>query len=121
MAQAFDAGCLQPRQDGCGYSGWRHHRLPGGDDEILEAELGLQDFVVTSWQAVMAPAGVPAPILARLEAACIESLRHPESTQRLNQIGFDVVASSAAEFRRFQEGEITRWRAVAEGANIRPE
>ncbi len=90
-------------------------------DVPTAVELGLQDFVVTSWQAVMAPSGVPAPILARLEAACIESLRHPESTQRLNQIGFDVVASSAAEFRRFQEAEITRWRAVAEGANIRAE
>lgn len=85
------------------------------------AELGLDDFVVTSWQAVMAPAGVPAPILARLEAACIESLRHPESTQRLSQIGLDVVASSAADFRRFQEAEILRWRAVVERANIRAE
>ncbi len=96
----------------------RHATIP---NVPTAAELGLDDFVVTSWQAVMAPAGVPAPILARLEAACIESLRHPESTQRLNQIGLEVVASSAAEFRRFQETEITRWRAVVERAAIRAE
>lgn len=96
-------------------------RNPTIPDVPTAAEMGLDDFVVTSWQAVMAPIGVPAPILARLEAACIESLRHPESRQRLNQLGVDVVASSAADFRRFQEAEITRWRAVVEGAQIRAE
>lgn len=99
-------------------SATRNSTIP---DVPTAAEVGLPDFVVTSWQAVMAPVGVPAPIQARLEAACIASLRHPESVQRLSQIGFDVVASSAAEFRRFQEAELTRWRAVVEGANIRAE
>jgi tripartite-type tricarboxylate transporter receptor subunit TctC len=69
----------------------------------------------------MAPAGVPAPILARLEAGCIESLRHPESAGRLNGIGLDVAALPAAEFRRFQEAEIARWREVVRVANIRAE
>ncbi len=96
-------------------------RNPTIPDVPTAGELGLTDFVVTSWQAVMAPAGVPAPILARLEAACIESLRHPESRQRLNQLGVDVVASTAADFRRFQEAEITRWRSVVESAQIRAE
>ena len=96
-------------------------RNPTVPDVPTAAEVGLSDFIVTSWQAVMAPAGVPAPILARLEAGCIESLQHPESRQRLNQIGFDVVASSAAEFRRFQEAEIARWRTVVERAQIRAE
>jgi tripartite-type tricarboxylate transporter receptor subunit TctC len=96
-------------------------RNPTIPDVPTAAELGIDDFVVTSWQAVMAPIGVPAPILARLEAACIESLRQPESRQRLNQLGVDVVASSAADFRRFQEAEITRWRSVVERAQIRAE
>jgi tripartite-type tricarboxylate transporter receptor subunit TctC len=96
----------------------RHPILP---EVPTAAECGLSDFVVTSWQAVMAPAGVPAPILARLEAACIESLRHPESAQRLNGIGLDVAALPAAEFRRFQEAEIARWREVVRVANIRAE
>jgi tripartite-type tricarboxylate transporter receptor subunit TctC len=96
----------------------RHPTIP---DVPTAAECGLQDFVVTSWQAVMAPAAVPAPILARLEAACIESLRHPESVQRLTQIGFEVVATPAAEYRRFQEAEIARWREVVRVAQIRAE
>ncbi|MDB5414352.1 MAG: LacI family transcriptional regulator [Rubritepida sp.] len=96
-------------------------RNPTIPDVPTAAEVGLDDFVVTSWQAVMAHAAIPAPILARLEAACIESLRHPESMQRLQQIGFDVVASSAADFRRFQAAEIGRWRTVVDRAHIQAE
>ena len=96
-------------------------RNPTIPDVPTAAECGVQDFVVTSWQAVMAPAATPAPVLARLEAACIESLRHPESTQRLTAIGFDVVASSAAEYRRFQVAELARWREVVRAAEIKAE
>ncbi|WP_421993884.1 Bug family tripartite tricarboxylate transporter substrate binding protein [Roseococcus sp.] len=96
-------------------------RNPTIPDVPTAAELGLSDFVVTSWQATMAPAGLPAPILAKLEAGCIRALRDPESVQRLNQIGFDVVASTAAEFRTFQEAEINRWKTVVDRANIRAE
>lgn len=96
-------------------------RNPTIPDVPTAAELGLDDFVVTSWQATMAPAGLPAPVLAKLESSCIQALRHPESMQRLNQVGFDVVASTAAEFRRFQEAEINRWKTVVDRANIRAE
>ncbi|HZH47704.1 MAG TPA: tripartite tricarboxylate transporter substrate-binding protein [Roseococcus sp.] len=85
------------------------------------AECGLADFIVTSWQAVMTQAAVPAPVLARLEAGCIEALRHPESVARLGQIGLTVVAGSAAELRAFQVAEIARWREVVRLANIRAE
>jgi tripartite-type tricarboxylate transporter receptor subunit TctC len=60
-------------------------------------------------------------VLARLEAGCIEALRHPESVARLGQIGLTVVASSAAELRAFQVAEIARWREVVRVANIRAE
>ena len=76
---------------------------------------------MTSWQAAMAPAGVPAPVLARLNAEATAALKHPESVQRLEQIGFSVVANSAAEYGAFQRAEIERWRRVVQAANIRPE
>ena len=84
-------------------------------------EQGLPDFVVTSWQAAMAPAGMPAPMLARVHAAVVAALRQPENVERLNAIGFDVVANSPEEYRAFQEAEIARWRGVVQAANIRAE
>ena len=84
-------------------------------------ESGLRDFVVTSWQAVMAPAGVSGALLARVNAAVVEALRHPETRARLEGIGLDVVANSPEEYRRFQEAEIARWRGVVQAAGIRAE
>ncbi|MGG5888085.1 Bug family tripartite tricarboxylate transporter substrate binding protein [Falsiroseomonas sp. HC035] len=90
-------------------------------DVPTAAEAGMEDFVVTSWQALMAPAGVPQPILAKVHEAAVAALKHPESVQRLGAIGFDVVASSPEEYRTFQQAEIARWREVVRSANIRAE
>jgi tripartite-type tricarboxylate transporter receptor subunit TctC len=96
----------------------RNRLLP---DVPTAIEQGLPDFVVTSWQAVMAPAGMAPALQARVHAAVVEALKHPENVQRLNAIGFDVVGNSPAEYRAFQEAEIARWREVVRAANIRAE
>ena len=96
----------------------RHPILPNVPTAI---EGGIPDFEVTSWQALMAPAAVPTPILARLNTEATAALKHPESRQRLEQIGFTVVAGSAADYSTFQRAEIERWRRVVQAANIRAE
>jgi tripartite-type tricarboxylate transporter receptor subunit TctC len=96
----------------------RNRILP---DVPTAIEQGLADFVVTSWQAVMAPAGMPPALLTRVHGAVVEALKNPENVQRLNAIGFDIVANSPEEYRRFQEAEIARWRGVVQAANIRAE
>jgi len=96
----------------------RHPILP---DVPTSAESGLQDFVVTSWQAVMAPAGVPAATMAKLHAAVTEALRHPDVQPRLEQIGFTIVADSPDSYGRFQQAEIARWRQVIQAAGITPD
>jgi len=96
----------------------RNRLLP---DVPTAIEQGLSDFIVTSWQAVMAPAGMAAPLLARVHGAVTDALRNTENVQRLSAIGFDVVANSPEEYRRFQEAEIARWRQVVQAANIRAE
>jgi tripartite-type tricarboxylate transporter receptor subunit TctC len=96
----------------------RHPTLP---DVPTAAEAGLEDFVVTSWQAVMAPAGLPQPLLAKLSGAVTEALRHPEVRPQLERIGFDVVANSPDEYGAFQRAEIARWREVIQRAGIKAE
>ncbi|HYI82953.1 MAG TPA: tripartite tricarboxylate transporter substrate-binding protein [Acetobacteraceae bacterium] len=96
----------------------RHPLLP---DVPTAAEAGLRDFTVTSWQAVMAPAGMAPPLLARVHAAVAEALRHPETVQRLGQIGLSVVADSPDSYGAFQRAEIARWRGVVQTAGIKPE
>ncbi|MFC7738000.1 Bug family tripartite tricarboxylate transporter substrate binding protein [Roseomonas sp. GCM10028921] len=84
-------------------------------------EAGLRDLVVTSWQAIMVPAGVPAPLVARLHGDITAALRQPQVVQRMAEIGFTVSASTPQECRAFQVAEIGRWKALIERQGIRAE
>lgn len=96
----------------------RHPTIP---DVPTAAEGGLADFEVTSWQALMAPANMPPALLARVAEAATAALRHPESVQRLEGIGFTVVANTPEEYGAFQRAELARWRRVVQEAGIRAE
>ena len=75
-------------------------------------ESGLRDFVVFSWQGFGGPAGMPAPLVARIHAAAVAALRVPQTEARLSDIGFEVVGSAPEDFARFQQAEIERWKRV---------
>ncbi|MBP0444272.1 tripartite tricarboxylate transporter substrate binding protein [Roseomonas sp. SSH11] len=92
-----------------------HPVLPGVP---TSKQAGLEDFVVTSWQAFMAPAGMATPLRDRVAGALRDSLLHGDVKPRLEQIGFDVVPTTPEDYRRFQEAEIARWREVVRSANI---
>ena len=96
----------------------RHPQLPDTPSAI---EAGAPDLVVTSWQAAAAPAKTPRDIVARLNEATVKALRSPDIRERMNQIGFDVVASSPEEFDRFMKEEVDRWTRVVQKGNIKPE
>jgi tripartite-type tricarboxylate transporter receptor subunit TctC len=96
----------------------RHPLLP---DVPTAAEGGLENFVVSSWQAVAAPPRMPAPLVEKVHAAVVASLRHPETVKQMELIGFTIVASSPAEFAEFQKKEIERWTEVVRKGNIRAE
>ncbi|MBP0445075.1 tripartite tricarboxylate transporter substrate binding protein [Roseomonas sp. SSH11] len=84
-------------------------------------ESGLRDLVVTSWQAMMVPAGVPAAIVARLHREVVAALQQPQVVQRMAELGFSISASQPQECRAFQLAEIQRWRTLIDRQGIRPE
>ena len=96
----------------------RHRQLP---DVPSAAEAGVADLVVTSWQAVAAPAKTPGAIVARLNEAAVKALRSPDISQRMNDIGFDVVASTPEEFGRYMKEEVERWTQVVQRGGIKPD
>jgi tripartite-type tricarboxylate transporter receptor subunit TctC len=85
------------------------------------AEAGSKDLVVTSWQAAAAPAKTPPAVVARLNDAMVRALKDPQLRERMTQIGFDVVASSADEFGKFMKAEVDRWTAVVNKGGIKPD
>ncbi|MBI0535977.1 tripartite tricarboxylate transporter substrate binding protein [Roseomonas sp. KE2513] len=96
-------------------------RNPTLPETPTAGEAGLPDFVVYSWQALGAPAGMAPALAAQVHAACAAALRQPEIAKRLTDIGFEIVASTPADFTAFQHGEIARWKEVVGKGNIAPE
>ena len=81
-------------------------------------EAGLPGFEVSSWQAVMAPAGTPGALCEAVAAAITAILRDPSVSGALEAGGYAVAGGTPAEYAAFQRAEIARWRRVAQAANI---
>src|SRR6267142_2646129 len=71
--------------------------------------------------AAAAKAKTPHEVVARLHDATVKALRSPDIAERMNQIGFDVVASTPEEFGRFMREEVERWTRVVQKGGIQPE
>jgi tripartite-type tricarboxylate transporter receptor subunit TctC len=85
------------------------------------AEAGVPGYEISTWWGILAPAGVPAAIAARLNKEISEIVGEPASVQRLEAEGAAPWPLSSSEFRSVIESELAKWRRVARDANIRPE
>lgn len=82
------------------------------------AEIGLADAQATSWGAVMAPTGTPAPAIARLNAAIRDALGQQAVKDRLAAAGAEGVASTAEELAAYLRAESAKWARVVREARI---
>jgi tripartite-type tricarboxylate transporter receptor subunit TctC len=82
-------------------------------------EAGVPGIEVYSWQAFVAPRGLPANVKARLQPALIAAIKHPDTVKKFNELGFEVVGSSPEEFNRFLTEEIARWKQVVDSGGIK--
>ena len=73
-------------------------REPQLPDVPTMQESGVPDFEVNSWYGVCAPAGVPAPLLDKLNADLHEVMRIPEVEQRLSEMGMPPAPTTREEF-----------------------
>jgi tripartite-type tricarboxylate transporter receptor subunit TctC len=82
------------------------------------AEAGVKGVVVTSWQAVVGPKGLPAEIKAKLHAALVAALHDDAVKPKLVGQGFEIVADTPEQFAKFQAAEFARWKKVIEVGKI---
>ena len=76
------------------------------------AEAGVPDFVVTSWGALVMPAGTPAAITARLSQAMQDIAAQPAMKERFLVAGARITASTPAETAAFAARERLKWKEV---------
>jgi tripartite-type tricarboxylate transporter receptor subunit TctC len=84
-------------------------------------EAGLPGYELFGWNALVVPAGTPARIVDRLQAAVAAAAAQPELQQKLRQAGIDAQAGSPAELRRFMAAELQKWATHIRAAGIVPE
>lgn len=76
-------------------------------------------YAVESWYGLYAPAGTPAEVIQKLNAAAKKAARNPEFSKKVEQEGLAVVASDPAELDRYVKAEEARWRKIVKENNIK--
>lgn len=87
----------------------RSPRLP---DVPTVAESGFPGYEVNGWHGLLAPAGTPKQIVARLHAEFSRSLRLPEVMERMAENGVESVGNTPAEFGAYINAEMIKWAKV---------
>jgi tripartite-type tricarboxylate transporter receptor subunit TctC len=78
------------------------------------AESGVPGFDVSAWQGMVAPAGLPEPILKRLNTEVVRILKDPATVERMHSFGNEPSPSTPADFKKRLVDDIAKWTAVAE-------
>jgi tripartite-type tricarboxylate transporter receptor subunit TctC len=76
-------------------------------------------YAVESWYGLYAPAGTPADVIQKLNAAARKAARSPEFSKKVEQEGLAVVASDPAELDRYVKAEEARWGRIVKENNIK--
>jgi tripartite-type tricarboxylate transporter receptor subunit TctC len=94
-------------------------RFPAVPDVPPAVESGvLPGYDVHTWYGMIAPAGLPAPVLAKLNATLNDILKDDAVRERLIKAGVIPRSSSPAEFGKHMADEFARWNKVREAAGI---
>ena len=82
-------------------------------------ELGIEELSLEYWAGVWAPAGTPADIVKKLNAAINEALQSPELIASMKKLGFETRIGSSQDFADFIAAEIPRWAAVVKASGVK--
>jgi tripartite-type tricarboxylate transporter receptor subunit TctC len=85
------------------------------------AESGLPGYEAGSWYGILAPAGTPGAIVARLNAEINAAIRQPEVRERLAAEGAEVLGGTPADFASHIKAELSRMGKLMREAGVRME
>jgi len=83
-----------------------------------EKESGFPEYVVTSWNGLASPAGLPADVLATLNGHIVAALADPTLQATAGKLGIDARGTTPDDMRNRMAADIQKWAAVIEKAGI---
>jgi tripartite-type tricarboxylate transporter receptor subunit TctC len=84
-------------------------------------EAGLADFELTSWYGLLAPAGTPPEIIAKINADVVAALASAEIQKSFATQGLDMAGGSPQAFGEFIRAEAVKFARIAKAGNIHAE
>jgi len=96
-------------------------RLPYAPDTPTAAEAGLPGYLMSVWIGVVAPAGTPAPVVARIHALTQGMMQHEPARNAMAAAGLDPMPMSQPEFASFVRAEYLRWEKIVKDAGVEKE
>ena len=95
----------------------RHPQLP---EVPTIQEAGVKDFETVAWFGIVAPAGTPRNVIARLNAETLKAIKLPDVEKRLIESGSDIIGNSPEQADAFLRAEVEKWGKVVRAANVTP-
>jgi tripartite-type tricarboxylate transporter receptor subunit TctC len=87
-------------------------------DTPTVAESGLPGYEMSSWHGMLAPAKVPAEIIARLNHEIVRVLKLPDVQEKLLSEGGDITPTTPQEFAAFLKSEVAKWSKILRQAGV---
>ena len=81
----------------------------------------MPGYEAIAWQGLVAPAGTPKAVISRINAEFVKALKQPDIAAKLNEQGFETVASTPEWFAQYTKTEIEKWSKVIRAAGIKGE
>ena len=94
-------------------------RVPALPDVPTLAEAGVPNTEVFAFQGILAPAGLPAPTTARLNAELNKALANPAVVKRMQDFGMEALPGTPEQFRTMARGEAQRWGEIIKAAGVK--
>ena len=85
------------------------------------AEAGMKGYETSTWGGVLAPAGTPKDVVAKLNGEINKALAAPDVRQRMLDAGIEPAGGTPQQFTTFIQSEMAKWAKVAKTAGIEPE
>ena len=96
-------------------------RVPSVPDLPTMAEAGLPGYETSTWGGILAPAGTPKDVVAKLNAEFNAGLSQPDIKKKINDAGIETAGGTPQQFADFIQAEMKKWAKVAKDANVQPE
>jgi len=96
-------------------------RSPLAPEIPTMSEGGIKDFEMATWYGMLAPAGTPPELVARIQRDAARVLSDAETRERLTKMGVDLILNTPEEFRKYLNAEIARYTQIIKSAGLKAE